>query len=138
MRAACIGGLFVAFLLAAPAGRADDASAAAIREVISEQIEAFRADDFGTAFTFASPGIQEMFGSPDRFGQMVRDGYPMVWRPGDVRFSDLVEDGGHPVQRVLVTDQSGAFFVLEYDMVQGEQGWRIDGVRLLRQGDVGA
>ena len=138
MRAACIGGLFVAFLLSAPAGRADDASAAAIREVISEQIDAFRADDFGTAFAFASPGIQEMFGSPDRFGQMVRDGYPMVWRPGDVRFSDLVEDGGHTVQRVLVTDQSGAFFVLEYEMVQGEQGWRIDGVRLLRQGDVGA
>ena len=42
------------------------------------------------------------------------------------------------VQRVLVTDGAGALTVLEYDMVEGEQGWRIDGVRVLREGEVGA
>ena len=58
--------------------------------MISEQIDALRADDFATAFTFASPGIQRMFGSPARFGAMVREGYPMVRRPRDVRFLEAV------------------------------------------------
>jgi hypothetical protein len=109
-------------------------AAAAIREVISDQIEAFQADDFETAFTFASPDIREMFGTSGRFGEMVREGYPMVWHPGEVRFSDLAVRDGRTVQRVLVTDQAGAFHVLEYEMVKGDQGWRIDGVRLLQEG----
>ena len=119
------------------AARAEDQSTA-IRQVISDQIAAFQADDFATAFTFASPGIRAMFGTPDRFGAMVREGYPMVWRPGEVRFSDLEERAGSVLQRVLVTDRAGALHVLEYEMLPGEQGWRIDGVRLLREGDAGA
>ena len=119
---------------AAPAGDA----ASAIRQVISDQIAAFEADDFATAFTFASPGIRAMFGTPGRFGAMVREGYPMVWRPGEVRFADLAERGGRTLQRVLVTDAAGALYVLEYEMVQDAQGWRIDGVRVLEEGAAGA
>ena len=55
-----------------------------------------------------------------------------------MRFSDLAERDGRTVQRVLVTDAAGALYVLEYEMVQGEQGWRIDGVRLLEEGAAGA
>ena len=106
--------------------------------MISDQIAAFEADDFATAFSFASPGIQDLFGSADRFGQMVRQGYPMVWHPGGVRFADLTEEGGRTLQRVFVTDAAGALHLLEYEMVPGEGGWRIDGVRLLQDGDVGA
>ena len=119
------------------AARAGD-PAGAIRQVISDQIAAFEADDFATAFTFASPGIRAMFGTPGRFGAMVREGYPMVWRPGEVRFADLAERGGRTLQRVLVTDTAGVLYVLEYEMVEGEQGWRIDGVRVLEEGAAGA
>ena len=38
---------------------------------------------------------------------------------------------------MLVTDRAGAFHVLEYEMLQGDQGWRIDGVRLLQEGAAG-
>ena len=110
----------------------------AIRQVISDQIAAFEADDFATAFAFASPGIRAIFGTPGRFGAMVREGYPMVWRPGEVRFADLAERGGRTLQRVLVTDTAGALYVLEYEMVQDGQGWRIDGVRVLDEGAAGA
>ena len=119
------------------AARAQD-DGAAIRGVISDQIAAFEQDDFAAAFEYASPGIRQMFGTSRPFGQMVREGYPMVWRPGEVRFSDLDLRDGRTVQRVLVTDGAGALTVLEYDMVEGEQGWRIDGVRVLREGEVGA
>ena len=62
----------------------------------------------------------------------------MVWRPGGVRFAGLTERDGRTLQRVIVTDAGGALHVLEYAMVQGADGWRIDGVRLLEEGDVGA
>jgi hypothetical protein len=42
--------------------------------VIQGQISALQADDFAQAFSFASPMIKRMFGNPDRFGQMVRQG----------------------------------------------------------------
>ena len=60
-----------------------------IEAVIGAQLEAFAADDFAKAFTFASPMIKGMFGTPERFGQMVRGGYPMVWRPSRVEFGKV-------------------------------------------------
>ena len=64
-------------LLALPALSQSEASSG-IEATINRQIEAFQADDFATAFTFASPTIQGMFGTSDRFGAVVRQGYPMV------------------------------------------------------------
>ena len=109
-----------------------------IQAVISGQIEAFKADDFETAFSFASPTIKRMFGSPARFGAMVQTGYPMVWRPAQVRFSGLETRGGRTVQSVVVTDQSGALYVLDYEMIAVDGGWQIDGVTVRRSGDAGA
>jgi hypothetical protein len=119
------------------AARADE-PAEAIRGVISDQIAAFRADDFATAFTYASPTIKRLFGTSERFGEMVRSGYPMVWRPADVRFAGLRDRGGRTVQGVVVIDQAGAPHLLEYDMIETEAGWQIDGVRVRRAGEAGA
>jgi hypothetical protein len=132
--------ILVATLMAGLIGTAPRAEepAEAIRGVISDQIAAFRADDFATAFTFASPTIKRMFGTSERFGEMVRSGYPMVWRPADVRFTGLRDRGGRTVQDVLVIDQVGALHLLEYEMIETEAGWQINGVRVRRAGDVGA
>ena len=130
--------LVIALGMSATGAWAQDAGGAAIREVISRQIEAFKADDFATAFGFASPAIKEIFGSPERFGAMVREGYPMVWRPGGVRFIELREKDGRMVQSVQVTDQAGALYVLEYEMVPGPDGWQINGVTVRRSDDAAA
>jgi len=111
---------------------ASSAQEADIRAVIEAQIEAFEADDFDTAFTFASPTIQRMFGTPERFGAMVKGGYPMVWRPGDLRFLALEERGGLLFQDVMVRDAEGALHILEYQMQQGDAGWKINGVNIRR------
>ena len=55
-----------------------------IEGVIGNQIEAFKADNFVEAFEFASPNIRGMFRTPENFGRMVTQGYPMVWRPAEV------------------------------------------------------
>lgn len=109
-----------------------------IRSVINSQLSAFQADDFGTAFTFASPMIQSMFGTPERFGMMVREGYPMVWRPGKVEFAGLAERGGRKVQTVMVTDQAGRLHLLDYEMIETSDGWQINGVWLRKPAGAGA
>ncbi|QFT93424.1 hypothetical protein FIU86_11285 [Roseovarius sp. THAF9] len=122
--------LVVSFLLAMPA-RADDAA----RQVISDQLDAFQQDDFDTAFTHASPMIQGIFGSSERFGQMVRNGYPMVWRPAEVEFLGERDEGDALMQDVLIQGADGVYYELEYEMIQGPGGWKINGVRVKSTGE---
>ena len=109
-----------------------------IEGVISGQIEAFKADDFEEAFTFAAPSIQLMFRTPENFGIMVRRGYPMVWRPAEVTFLDLREEGGRCVQTVQIEDAEGTIHLLAYSMTQTEAGWKISGVQFLEAPGVAA
>ena len=118
--------------------QAQEARNPAIETVIRQQFDAFRAEDVGTAFSFASPGIKGMFGTPENFGRMVRDGYPMVWRPAGVQFLDLRRVAGNLWQRVMVTDQAGRTHLLDYQMIETDQGWQINGVQILPQAGVGA
>jgi hypothetical protein len=120
---------FVLFLTSILPLRADSA---AITATINQQIEAFQADDFERAFEFASPTIQQIFRSAENFGQMVRQGYPMVWRPAKVRFLELRRISGSLWQRVQVVDQQGQVHVLDYQMINGPDGWRINAVQLLK------
>ncbi len=109
-----------------------------IEATIGAQIKAFLADDFGEAFTYASPMIQGMFGNSENFGRMVRQGYPMVWRPGDVQYLELREIDGALRQKVLIRDRVGGVHLLEYEMIQTGDGWRINGVRILEAPDLSA
>ena len=126
--------LLTAALLALPA----QAQEAPIRETIESQIEAFQADDFARAFTYASPTIKQMFGTPENFGAMVKNGYPMVYRPAEVQMMDLREVAGSLWQRVRITDQAGAGWYLDYMMVETAEGWQINAVQILPAPDVGA
>ncbi|WP_170361506.1 MULTISPECIES: DUF4864 domain-containing protein [Ruegeria] len=114
------------------------AQSAEIEKNIAAQIKAFEADDFATAFTFASPNIQQLFQTPENFGVMVRRGYPMVWRPAEVRFLELREVAGALWQKVMITDDAGRVHILDYQMVQMDNGWKINGVQLLGNSDPAA
>ena len=109
-----------------------------IEKNIAAQIQAFEADDFATAFTYASPGIQRLFQTPENFGVMVKRGYPMVWRPSEVRFLELRDVAGSLWQKVMITDIDGQVHILDYQMVPLENGWKINGVQLLGTSDPAA
>jgi hypothetical protein len=109
-----------------------------IQQTIQSQIEAFQADDFARAFTFASPNIKGLFQTPENFGAMVKNGYPMVYRPADVQMLELREIAGNLWQRVRITDQAGAGWFLDYMMVETAEGWQINAVQILPAPDVGA
>ena len=108
------------------------------RDVIGAQIDRFLADDVAGAFEYAAPGIQRLFGTPENFGRMVQQGYPMVWRPAEVTFGEAEARGAGVLQRVIITDGAGRVHTLLYEMVPEGETWRIGGVRILDAPDVGA
>lgn len=124
--------LFIATILSlglvGPTAAQGDAPDGAIQSVIDNQFQAFSADDFDRAFTFASPTIRSIFGTSETFGAMVRNGYPMVHRPAGVQFLDLREVDGALWQRVQIRDAKGAFHLLDYQMIETESGWKINAV----------
>ncbi len=102
-----------------------------IEGTISAQIDAMREGNFGAAFQYASPGIQRMFLTPENFQMMVEQGYPMVANPAAVEFTGLEMRSGAMVQNVIITDQAGRLFELEYDLIPVDDRWVINGVRIL-------
>jgi hypothetical protein len=126
--------LLITACLSAPAMAKDDP----IQTTIRKQLSALQQDDYATAFTFASPTIKGLFGTADNFGMMVRQGYPMVHRPGDVKMLELREVAGNLWQRVMITDQQGRTHLLDYQMIEMPEGWQINGVQLLPSSGVGA
>ncbi len=102
-----------------------------IQAVIQDQIDAFLVDDFETAFQYAAPNIQRLFGHPRRFAQMIVRSYPMVWRPADVKYLGVRRVGPYALQRVMITDQNNTLHILRYQLVPINQRWRISGVEIL-------
>ncbi len=109
------------------------ADARAVREVIEAQIDAFRKDDAAKAFSLATPGIRESFGSPERFIEMVRSSYAAVYRPSSVAFEAPVVLEGQVVQPVRLTDAQGRAWIALYPMQRQPDGqWRTNGCQLAR------
>jgi hypothetical protein len=135
-----VGGLLLPRLAAADAlagiGEADRGQIAA---VIRSQLDAFRHDDGGAAFAFASPTIQGIFQTPEHFLDMVRTAYPPVYRPREVEFRDLVDYRGQPTQRVLLVGPDGRPMVAYYMMQRQPDGsWKINGCVLMGADEVAA
>jgi hypothetical protein len=110
-----------------------EADAKAIEAVIRAQLAAFARDDAGKAFSYASPGIRQMFGKPETFLAMVRTGYPVVYRPAAVAFLKPSGGGADAIQPVRMTDAEGTLWIAIYLMQrQADGSWLTNGCRLQR------
>jgi hypothetical protein len=104
-----------------------------IRAVIHRQIDAFRRDDASGAFALASPEVQQAFGTPQRFLEVVRMAYRAVYRPARVSFLDPMVLSGDVVQQVQLTDRAGGVWVAYYSMQRQHDGsWRTNGCHLVQ------
>ncbi len=127
--------LFVFF----PLLTAGSAAAGAGRElrneligVIKSQMEAFQRDDGPAAFAFASPDVQEQFGTADAYLSKFSNAYKAVYRPRSVTFLNLAFSRGRLVQRVLLQGPEGRAVVALFPMLRMDDGtWRIDGCVLV-------
>jgi ABC-type transporter MlaC component len=117
--------LFIATALLAAAWGEPETGAA---EPVMRQLEAFRRDDFDTAYTFASEEIRQLF-DRQAFERMVRGGYPEIARStsaaviGSRRAPD-----GTVYLRLRVVGANGNSIEAVYEMVQEAGTWKINGV----------
>jgi len=126
--------LIAAFAVLAGTAQAQDNP---IEDVIANQLQAFNDRDIEEAWQYASPMIKGLFGSPDNFGNMVRNGYPMVWDNSNVEFLELREVESRTWQEVLIRGPDGLAYILDYQMVETPQGWQINGVQIIPAPDMG-
>ena len=104
-----------------------------IRGTINRQLDAFQRDDWGEAFSYASPLQQKIFGTPEQFRSMVLGGYRAVYRPRQVDFRELDSSGLRPVQLVFFIGPEGHAYLAAYEMEQQPDGsWRIASVQMIR------
>ena len=103
----------------------------AMRSVIDAQLDAFARDDEQGAFAFASPGIQERFGTAATFAQMVREQYAVVYRPASRAFLRPVVEEGTVIFPVQLSDRDGRVWVALYTMQRVAGTWRIAGCQLV-------
>lgn len=100
--------------------------------VIAKQFEAFRQGDLERAFSYASPNLQRYFGNSSNFGSVVSQGYGMVLNPDQTRMLDLRKEGARLIQRVEVIDRKGVVYLMDYELIETEDGWKINGVEFAK------
>jgi hypothetical protein len=122
-------------LLAAstPSGALEAADRAALRNMVEQQIEAFRRDDADAAYAFASPGLQSLFSTPERFLKMVREGYGPVHRARSYTFGPDRDTLAGPDLSLRIQDGDGVDWDAVYSFERTPEGaWRISGCRLVK------
>jgi hypothetical protein len=129
MKASVLGltGVLTFLLCAAAGAPADKGDVKAAAEPVVRQLEAFRRDDYDTAFTFASTEIQTQF-NRQRFEEMVRRGYPEIARSifAAVIKTELAPHGAAYVT-VKIRGANGQSIEALYELVW-QDGWKINGV----------
>lgn len=126
-----LGAALLALACAAPAQDLGRDEVGAMRRVIDAQLDAFARDDDQGAFAFASPGIQERFGSAATFAQMVREQYAVVYRPASRAFLHPVVEDGTVIFPVQLSDRHGRVWVALYTMQRVAGDWRVAGCQLV-------
>jgi hypothetical protein len=127
--------LLFAFLvaLAPPAVAGDDVAMA--QTVIRSQVEAFGRDDAAAAYSYASPGIREMFPQADAFLGMVQHSYAPVYRHKSFEFGEARAADGKIAQAVHIVDSEGVPWEALYTLEQQSDGSiKISGCMLIKSG----
>lgn len=109
---------------AAPLSPADER---AVRSTVQAQLAAFAADDAPLAFSYAAPNVREALGTAAGFMAMVREAYPVVYRPASVAFLQPDSRDGQVFQRVQMLDAAGEAWLATYSLQRGGKGWLITG-----------
>ena len=113
--------------------------AQAVQVTVRAQLAAFVAEDAELAFSFAAPNIRSLFQTPERFMAMVRQGYPVVYRPAALLFLTPRVLDAAVVQPVQMRDSNGNAWLAMYTLQrQTDARWLISACVLVPDRAVGA
>ncbi len=118
----------LALLAPAHAAALTAADEKSVRAAVQGQLRAFAADDAKKAFSYAAPNVREAVVTAAGFMAMVRNAYPVVYRPASVAFLKPEGKDNQAIQRVQMQDASGASWLAVYRLQrQKDKSWRITG-----------
>ena len=137
IQAKIVGGVLFALSVITTANADEPSGADEARSVIQSQLQAFQDEAVTTAYGFAAPNIRRIFPTPEVFGKMVRNTYPMVWDPAETDFLQAEQRGSMIVQRLRLVDQQGVPYIAEYAMLMVDGEWRIAGVEIKKDTSYG-
>jgi hypothetical protein len=105
--------------------------------IVNEQLLAFRAADFQSAYRHAATGVQQKF-TLTQFEKMMRRNYPAVASQIRVEFGSVRVRGASAVVQVFFFAPDGSVRSFLYSLINEDDSWKIDGVeemRIHRSGD---
>lgn len=98
--------------------------------VVNNQLAAFRAADFPSAYRHAATGMQQKFTLP-QFEAMVRRNYAPMTRAQRVEFGPVKTQGSNAVVQVFFFGARGVVRSFLYSLVAEGDRWKIEGVQEL-------
>ncbi len=98
--------------------------------VVSQQLAAFRADDYSSAYHAVSMGFQEKF-DLESFADLARTDYPALLRATRVEFGQTKFRGRSAFLSAYFIMPDGDIVPCMYSLVRENDSWKIDSVRVL-------
>lgn len=99
--------------------------------VVSNQLAAFRADDFRSAYQYAASGVQQKF-TPKQFEAMIRANYPAIARASRVEFGPIQAHDASAVVQVFFFAPGGSVRSVLFSLLAENDSWKIGGVEEVR------
>lgn len=98
---------------------------------VSNQLAAFRGNDFARAYGYASIALREQFPLPV-FEQMVRQGYPAILASTRADFLAALDNGREALLAVKLYTRDRPIGRFEYQLRREGEGWKVGGVAEVR------
>jgi hypothetical protein len=98
--------------------------------VVSQQLAAFRADDYPGAYRQVSMSFQEKF-NLEAFADLARSDYPALLRATRVEFGQTRFNGRNALVSAYFILPEGEIVPCIYMLIREDDAWKIDNVRVL-------
>jgi len=110
---------------------ADRLKPVALFDVVRQQLDACRRDDFPSAYQQASATVQQRF-PLERFSEMIRNDNARLVKTGRVEFGPWQIRGRRAMVEVLFIGRDGGVTPCLYSLVCEGTTWKIDGTRWVK------
>lgn len=99
--------------------------------IVNEQLNAFRASDFRSAYRHAATGVQHKF-TLAQFEKMVLQNYPEMTRPRRVEFGIVKVEGANALVQVYFFAPDGSARSFLYNLINEDNAWKISDVEEMK------
>jgi hypothetical protein len=108
----------------------------ALFAVVEQQLAAFRAADYSSAYRYAASGVQQKFTVP-QFEAMIRRDYGDMTNAQRIEFGLVKVVGPAAVVQVFFVEESGSTRSVLYSLIAEGDSWKINGVQPMQSAPPG-